>query len=175
MRKYRFFALLTLLCVGLTACSYGPEKQKSDLVFTAHEVAGDELSVDYCAIPEPEPEEPIFIAPREPSLAAKLYFITDTTILIDESAEIAEELYQKIIDMQPTEVIVIGHTDTMASVQHNIGLSLRRAEFAKGELVARGIDADIIKATWHGESMLLIDTPDQTDEQKNRRVEIYVR
>jgi outer membrane protein OmpA-like peptidoglycan-associated protein len=163
---------------GLSACSivntFAPEKQKSELVFTHNDVIDDGAAVDFCAIPEVE--EPIIVPePEKPELAAKLYFVTDTTILIAESAAEAEELYQKVIEMDASEVIVIGHTDTVASTDYNMGLSLRRAEYVKNELISRGVDPNIIEASWHGEGLLLIDTPDETDEQKNRRVEIYVR
>jgi outer membrane protein OmpA-like peptidoglycan-associated protein len=172
--------IMTAFTYGLSACSvvntFAPEKQTSDLVFVANEVGGDEMAVDFCAIPEPEVEAPIIVPePKKPNLAAKLYFITDTTILIAESAAEAEDLYQKVLDMNASEVVVIGHTDTMASREYNIDLSLRRAEYVKNELIARGVDPSIIEASWHGEGLLLIATPDETEEQKNRRVEIYVR
>jgi outer membrane protein OmpA-like peptidoglycan-associated protein len=155
---------------------FAPDKRQSELVFTPAALADDERMVDFCAIPEPEVAEPIVIPePPKPNLAAKLYFITDTTILIAESAAEAEDIYQKIVDLNAPEVVVIGHTDTMASVEYNIGLSLRRAEFIRDELIKRGVDPDTIRASWHGENLLLIDTPDETEEQQNRRVEIYVR
>lgn len=63
----------------------------------------------------------------------------------------------------------------MGSEQYNIGLSERRAERVRQELIRRGIPENIITTKGMGESELLIDAADEVAEARNRRVEIDVR
>jgi outer membrane protein OmpA-like peptidoglycan-associated protein len=73
------------------------------------------------------------------------------------------------------EVAVVGHTDTLGTNEANVGLGLKRATFVRGLLVDAGLDGRTIEVTSHGEAALLIRTPDETPEPRNRRVEITVR
>lgn len=106
---------------------------------------------------------------------AKLYFLLDKDELTPESKVKALEVFDEITSRQVAEIDIVGHTDTAASYGYNEKLSLRRAMKVKDALVELGISADIISATGQGEYQLLIDTPDNTPEPKNRRVEIDVR
>ena len=71
--------------------------------------------------------------------------------------------------------LVTGHTDTVGSVQYNIGLSQRRADAVRGQLVQLGVPANVITTRAMGKSQLLVPTPDQTREAQNRRAEIVVQ
>lgn len=73
------------------------------------------------------------------------------------------------------EMRVIGHTDTTGDAASNDSLSLQRAETIRDRLIAEGVPADIIEIASHGETDLLIYTPDETREPRNRRVEVTVR
>ena len=73
------------------------------------------------------------------------------------------------------EVLVVGHTDTMGTPRANIDLGLVRANTVRTMLVQVGLDASTIEVRSHGESDLLVKTPDETPEPRNRRVEISVR
>ncbi|THK40804.1 OmpA family protein [Methylophaga sp. SB9B] len=131
----------------------------------------------FCALPvEPEPEmEPAIAAlPREP-YRARLYFIFDTSTFTPESEIAAQKVFDEVRARQIAEAIVIGHTDTMGSEEYNIGLSERRAERVRQELIRRGIPENIITTKCMGESELLIETADEVAEVRNRRVEIDVR
>ena len=54
-------------------------------------------------------------------------------------------------------------------------LALKRATTVRDLLVAAGFDGSTIEVTSHGEADLMIPTPDETPEPRNRRVEITVR
>jgi outer membrane protein OmpA-like peptidoglycan-associated protein len=73
------------------------------------------------------------------------------------------------------EVTVIGHTDTTGSTASNYQLGLERAQSVRGLLLKAGLDASLVEAESHGEADLLRSTPDNTDEPRNRRVEITIR
>jgi outer membrane protein OmpA-like peptidoglycan-associated protein len=54
-------------------------------------------------------------------------------------------------------------------------LSTERARHVRDQLVEKGVDAELISVTSHGEDNPLIPTPDEVAEPKNRRVEVVVR
>jgi OOP family OmpA-OmpF porin len=119
-------------------------------------------------------EPAIAALPPEP-YRARLYFIFDTSTFTPESEIAARKVFDEIKARQIAEAIVIGHTDTMGSEEYNIGLSERRAERVRQELIRRGIPENIITTKGMGESELLIETADEVAEVRNRRVEIDVR
>jgi opacity protein-like surface antigen len=70
------------------------------------------------------------------------------------------------------QILVTGHTDTVGSRDYNQLLSEHRAAVVKKELVRLGVPSNAITAIGKGETMLLVQTPDRTWEDKNRRATI---
>jgi TonB family protein len=64
---------------------------------------------------------------------------------------------------------VIGHTDTVGTMEFNVVLSRKRAESVMQWLVSKNVKPDIIKTYWKGESEIL----DFKCDEFNRRVEIF--
>ena len=104
-----------------------------------------------------------------------LYFLVDSDELTPDSAAHVSTVLTTIAQYPAPEVLVIGHTDTMGSEEHNDRLSLQRAERVRERLVQRGIPSSGITASGRGERELLVPTGDQVPEPRNRRVEIVVR
>lgn len=73
-----------------------------------------------------------------------------------------------------TRITASGHTDRSGSDQYNMGLSLRRANAVKAELVRDGVPAANIVVLGRGETMPLVQTADGVREPQNRRVEIVL-
>lgn len=176
--------ILLLVAAGLTGCStfgdaMGPERPTSDLRESVEKPLNlSEGESPFCKKPEKievaEPE--IQRAPAEPEIyTARLYFQLDKTAFTAESAREAENVYREILDKDAVEIEIVGHTDTAASDAYNDRLSQRRAEKVRDDLIARGIEAEIIDISSEGERRLLVSTPDETVEVQNRRVEINAR
>ncbi len=70
------------------------------------------------------------------------------------------------------EYLIVGHTDTKGTKEYNLSLSIKRAEVVKEILVNYGIKQGKINILGKGEESLAIDTPDDTKQPANRRVEI---
>ena len=104
-----------------------------------------------------------------------LYFRFESNELTEESRALVPEILKIVKERAVPEVSVIGHTDTMGAPRANIDLGLNRATTVRNLLVSAGLDASTVEVTSHGESNLLIHTPDETPEPRNRRVEISVR
>jgi outer membrane protein OmpA-like peptidoglycan-associated protein len=112
--------------------------------------------------------------PRDPKHFL-LYFVSGTDQLTKESQALIPEIFASIKEFPAPEVSVVGHTDTVGSETTNATLAMRRAEAVRDLLVADGLDPKMIEVDSHGEKNLLIPTPDNTDEPRNRRVEVTVR
>jgi outer membrane protein OmpA-like peptidoglycan-associated protein len=66
-----------------------------------------------------------------------------------------------------------GHTDTVGDPASNQALSERRAAAVRDYLIARfGVAAERLVAVGLGETQLLVPTPDETSNARNRRVQV---
>jgi outer membrane protein OmpA-like peptidoglycan-associated protein len=118
-----------------------------------------------------------------PALAAQppapahftLYFQFDSDELTEESRKLVSQVQEAVKGYPAPQVTVIGHTDTAGTATANVGLGLRRANVVRMRLIEAGLDGSAINVTSHGEATLLVPTPDDASEPKNRRVEISVR
>jgi outer membrane protein OmpA-like peptidoglycan-associated protein len=104
-----------------------------------------------------------------------LYFLEGSDEFTPESLVELDKMLAELRQRGAPDVVVIGHTDRVGSLQFNDRLSLQRAERVRAELVKLGIDQARIQIAGRGERELLIPTADEVAEPRNRRVEISVR
>jgi outer membrane protein OmpA-like peptidoglycan-associated protein len=104
-----------------------------------------------------------------------LRFQFQSDVLTEESTALLPEILRAVKGLSVPEVVVVGHTDTMGDARANLALGLKRAISVRERLVEAGLSASMIEVTSHGEADLLVKTPDDTPEPRNRRVEITVR
>ena len=114
-------------------------------------------------------------AQPKPPVAFRLYFVSDSDELTPDSRAAFEGVFREIASRAAADIVVTGHTDTMSTDSYNDTLSLARAKTVRGMLIARGLKSDSITVAARGKRELLIKTPDQAHEPRNRRVEITVR
>jgi outer membrane protein OmpA-like peptidoglycan-associated protein len=115
----------------------------------------------------------------EPPISQNLFFDNDSLELTPESTAALRALLDSLATRKAVEVVLTGYTDTTGTADHNDALSLQRAQSIREKLAPMlakyGISDDSITVVGRGKRDLLIETPDQTDEPRNRRVEITVR
>ncbi|HKA38523.1 MAG TPA: OmpA family protein, partial [Burkholderiales bacterium] len=104
-----------------------------------------------------------------------LYFLEGTDEYTPESKEAFEMVFAEVARRKVAEVAVIGHTDTVGSLEFNDALSLKRAARVRNDFTGRGIPPDSISIAGRGERELVVPTADEVSEARNRRVEISVR
>jgi len=118
-----------------------------------------------------------------PALAAQpgrpvsfyLYFLADTDEFTPESKQVVNQIFAEIARRPAPEIVIIGHTDRVGSVQYNDALARKRAERVREELLKLGIPKVRISVAGRGEREPEISTADEVPEPRNRRVEINVR
>jgi len=118
--------------------------------------------------------EALAALPRAPGHFT-LYFQFESNQLTGESRALVPQILRAVKDRSDPEVAIVGHTDTMGTSAANVELGLKRAMMVRALLVKAGLDPGVIEVTSHGEGDLLVRTPDNTPEPRNRRVEISVR
>jgi len=104
-----------------------------------------------------------------------LFFRFESDDLTDESRRLLTDVISAVRSHTMPEVVVIGHTDTMGTRQANVALGMRRAVMVRDLLVNAGLAPAMLEVASHGEGDLLVHTPDETPEPRNRRVDITVR
>jgi OmpA-OmpF porin, OOP family len=102
-----------------------------------------------------------------------IYFDTGKADLKPESAAAIGEV-AKLLQADPTlKVFVVGHTDTVGSVESNLALSQSRAQSVLQALVRdQGIDAARLKAHGCGPFAPVATNGTEEGRAKNRRVEL---
>ena len=104
-----------------------------------------------------------------------LYFEPGGEFLTPASKAEFDKIRSEIAERTASEVMVIGHTDRVGSLQSNDELSKKRADSIRELLIQSGVPADKLEAVGRGERDPLVATEDEVDEPKNRRVEINLR
>lgn len=136
--------------------------------------------------PEPEPE-PVVAQPAPPPPPAPapmpepkgpekfiVFFDFDKSNVSGVAANIINDAADYAQREGTARITATGHADRAGSTAYNLGLSERRAQAVKAELVRQGIDEDEIVIMWKGESENLVSTNDGVREPQNRRVEIII-
>ena len=112
--------------------------------------------------------------PAEPAIYI-LYFEEGTTNLTEQSAPEMKKLLADVSERPGAEVQVTGHTDAVGKAVDNDILSLKRAALVRNLLIDMGVTPGDVISVGRGERALLIETEDEVEEPRNRRVEVTVR
>jgi peptidoglycan-associated lipoprotein len=104
-----------------------------------------------------------------------LYFQFDSDQPTDAARALVPEILRLVKERPVPDVVAIGHTDTTGTGASNVQLGLRRATRVRELLIGAGLDAALITVTSVGEAEPLVQTPDETMEPRNRRVEVAIR
>ena len=160
--------------IGTVVVQRGDTRQVLDKPYAASRSDDDKVEQLSAADVKQEFGATLQALPARPS-SFTVYFITGTDELTAESQADLQNILAALKDRPLPDVQVIGHTDTVGDLLGNDRLSAQRAQTVKSFLVQIGIPAERITTAGRGERELLVRTPDETDEPRNRRVEINVR
>ena len=118
---------------------------------------------------------PVAAAADAPSADLNVLFATGSAELTPQAVQLLSDLGRALTDasMGESHFLIEGHTDTVGDHAANQSLSERRAAAVVNYLVTRfHIPAERLTAKGVGEDALLVQTPDQTPEPRNRRVHV---
>jgi outer membrane protein OmpA-like peptidoglycan-associated protein len=118
---------------------------------------------------------PAAVPADAPAISLTVRFATGSAELTDQARRVLDELGKALTseDLRPFRFRIEGHTDTVGSVGLNQSLSERRAAAVRAYLTSRfGVEGDRLIAVGLGETRLAVETGDNVDEPRNRRVQI---
>jgi outer membrane protein OmpA-like peptidoglycan-associated protein len=108
-----------------------------------------------------------------------LYFEIGSAQLTRASRANLQTILEQISARLAVDVSITGHTDTVGGDKTNDTLSRKRSEAIAAMIqhgVKRsGIPVQDISLAYHGKTLLAVETPDNTPELLNRRVEVSIR
>jgi len=110
-----------------------------------------------------------------PARSYLVFFDWDKATLSDRARQIIKEAADSSTRVQYTRIEVNGYTDTSGTPRYNMGLSIRRADAVKAELIKDGVPQNAITVQGFGDTQLLVPTGPGVREPQNRRVEIIIR
>ncbi len=104
-----------------------------------------------------------------------LYFESGGTLLTQQSMAALDKIIEVAKQRPAVDMSIIGHTDTPGTAELNESLAHQRAVAVADLLKQKGLTAHALSVESHGERNLLVRTPDETAEPRNRRVEVSIR
>ncbi len=110
-----------------------------------------------------------------PSVSITVTFASGSATLTTEAERALSPLGRALTaaELAPYRFRIEGHTDSVGDAAMNQNLSERRAAAVRDYLIRTyGVDAARLVAVGFGSSQMLVQTPPQTAEARNRRVQI---
>ena len=104
-----------------------------------------------------------------------LYFESGGTQLTPASTAALDKIIEAAKRRPAVDMSIIGHTDTPGKAELNESLAHQRAVAVADLLKQKGLTVHALSVESHGERNLLVQTPDEAPEPRNRRVEVSIR
>ncbi|MGH7120923.1 MAG: OmpA family protein [Acetobacteraceae bacterium] len=123
----------------------------------------------------PAAPAPAATTPAAPSVNLNVEFATDSAALTPAARQTLDSLGEALSSQQLAayRFRIEGHTDTVGNPEYNLALSQRRADAVAAYLEQKfGISSTRLETVGMGEKGLLVPTPPNTPELKNRRVQV---
>jgi OmpA-OmpF porin, OOP family len=114
-------------------------------------------------------------ATEAPSVSLSVEFATGSADLTPQARQTLDQLGKALSssDLSQFRFRIEGHTDTVGAPDHNMALSQQRADAVAAYLESKfGVNAGRLQAIGMGEQGLLVQTPPNTPNDKNRRVAV---
>jgi len=126
-----------------------------------------------------DPRSPVQAAttapPDRPAVSLMVTFATGSATLTPQAEAVLASLARALSsqDLAGYRFRIEGHTDSVGDHASNQALSERRAAAVREFLIAKfGVSPQRIEAVGLGETQLLVPTPDETPNARNRRVQV---
>ena len=103
-----------------------------------------------------------------------VYFETNKYNINSASKESLDKLIGVFKEYPETDILVVGHTDSVGAEEYNMTLSKNRANSVTSYLTSNGISNSRLTTNWFGETQPKHDNSTKEGRAKNRRVNIAV-
>lgn len=114
-------------------------------------------------------------APRKPDVvisAFDVFFALDKYNLTDKARTVLKAVPSQLEKFKAGKIVITGYTDTSGAKDHNMTLSLKRAESVAAYLRMLGINSTMIEVRPMGEDNPPVPTADGVVNQSNRTAQV---
>jgi OmpA-OmpF porin, OOP family len=128
----------------------------------------------------PATADPQCVDKKDSPVSDKVVFSADTFFdfnksnLKPEGRQLLDQVAAQLNTIKLETVIAVGYTDSIGSVDYNLGLGQRRADAVKAYLVSKGVAADRIYTESKGKADPIASNATAEGRAKNRRVEVEI-
>lgn len=112
--------------------------------------------------------------PGQSFVLKNILFDFDESDFKEESIFDLNELLRLLRKIPSMNIEIRGYTDNIGTTQHNIDLSIARANSVKIFLIKNGIEKNRIECYGYGSSNPIDDNNDEEGRANNRRIEIFI-
>lgn len=171
-KTYPLIICVTLLSIVMQACkSKKIAVQPSAVIETKKE-----------PVEEKQPEKPPVVEKKEPEPVVEkpnynfknILFEFDSGVLKTESYPVLDEIVREMKKDASARFVVNGHASLEGSAEHNMALSVDRANSVKLYLVNAGISSENLDTKGYGATKPVASNDSESGRELNRRVEIKV-
>ncbi|GAA4940002.1 OmpA family protein [Algibacter agarivorans] len=103
-----------------------------------------------------------------------VYFATNKYNINEASQTTLNKLIGVFKEFPDTNILVVGHTDSVGADDYNMTLSKNRAYAVTNYLTQSGVSAGRLTTNWFGETQPLHDNATAEGRAKNRRVNVAI-
>jgi outer membrane protein OmpA-like peptidoglycan-associated protein len=103
-----------------------------------------------------------------------VYFATNKYDINASSRETLNKLINVFKEYPDTNILVVGHTDSVGDENYNMTLSKNRANAVSSYLASNGVSSGRLVTNWFGETQPLYDNATAEGRAKNRRVNVAI-
>jgi outer membrane protein OmpA-like peptidoglycan-associated protein len=103
-----------------------------------------------------------------------LLFDFDSDVVRPEARTNLRNLAASLDKYPGSELLIVGHTDSVGTDAYNLGLSERRANAAVTYLASQGVDRSRMRARGLGETEPVAPNESEAGRSRNRRVEVAI-
>jgi outer membrane protein OmpA-like peptidoglycan-associated protein len=116
----------------------------------------------------------IVVTKEKIELKQKVHFQTDKFKILSDSFAMLDEVADVLQKNAGIEVRIEGHTDSRASLKHNMKLSQNRANSVRDYLVKKGVPEARMTSVGYGPTQPVDDNRTAIGRENNRRVEFFI-
>ncbi len=180
MERKTYLSVIALAALTLTGCTNYHKNQRIDTL-RAKTLGASSSAIapvqDALVAAQVAPAH--LIQPFE--FTGRAWFDTDKAELKDAGKQQLDGLTAQLMRAksnglitEKNKLVIIGHTDSRASIKYNQALSERRAKAVATYMKAKGIPTTAMLAIGKGELQPVASNRTAAGMQKNRRVEIHI-
>ena len=108
------------------------------------------------------------------TFASGLLYDFDSDRVRAEAAQNLRNLSSSLDQYPNTDLLIVGHTDSIGADSYNWDLSERRARAAADYLASQGVTRARLRTAGRGETEPIAANDTETGQQQNRRVEVAI-